>query len=339
MHERNIIHLCCSHFINDAQVLNVIDQYVKEYAKGITVYNNPYTIKYDFSDSQCERMYKYEGHGHPFSIVLRLLCEGDIMIINEELLQIVKQIAETPNKDIVDIRNVIRYFHSDLEVAKYIRRPSDLYLILQMFKNTYINLRSATAIIVLCQNCEQILRIEDGGYMHFVHQSLLNKCVDLQHCLSIRTESIRDFKCTKCKTKNCVYNHLIFNDNHIFIVEFSQYPTPPIFNTGMNVQLKVPINGGQDDLHSTRNTSYFLKYIVVFKYTDPPHPPLAFAGHYELIMFKNNKWFYFANKDNDDGNIAMKIFEMSLDEILATRFYVTQLVYIKQDSVGFIDIC
>lgn len=256
-----------------------------------------------------------------------------LMIIDEELMQIVKQIAETPNKDIADIRDIIRYFHSDVEVARHIRHPTDLDLMLQILTNKYISLRSAKTHNILCQNCEYTRLKQDGGYMHFVYPRHLDKCVDLQHFLSIRSECIQDAKCTQCNTKNCVYNHLKFNDNHLFIIEFFIYSRPPIFNKSMNVQLKIPINGGQDDIHLTRNNTYFLKYIVVFEYNDD-QPPYAYAGHYELIMFKNGKWFYFANKDNDEGTVVMKIFEMSLDEVLASRFYVTHLVYIKQESIG-----
>ena len=35
-HERNIIHLCCSRMINDPNILYIIEEYLKEYVKGIT---------------------------------------------------------------------------------------------------------------------------------------------------------------------------------------------------------------------------------------------------------------------------------------------------------------
>ena len=122
----------------------MIDQYVKEYAKGITVYNNPYTVEYDYGYSPCERMYKYGGHGHPLSIVVRLLCEDDIKIADKELKHIINNVRETPNKDIADIRHIIQYFHRDVNVAKHIRRPSNFDLMLEILTKKHIGLESTT---------------------------------------------------------------------------------------------------------------------------------------------------------------------------------------------------
>ena len=333
VHERNIIRLCYSKVIRKSNILDMIETYLKEYPLGITMYNNPYTTEYDFSSSpQYERLYKYD-HGHPFSIVIRLLCEGDIMIIDEALMQIVKQISETRNKDIADFGNIIRYFHSDAQAIKHIHYDTTLYEILQILTNIYINLRSIEIHNIQCQKCKRILRKQDGRFMHFVNQNDLERCISLQHFLSIQhSKCVQDVMCEKCNSR-CVYNHLSFNDSHLFIIEFRKYPKPPRFNTSMNAQLKVPIVSiNEDKKHINRITTYFLKYIIVINYDDFLSPYVC-IGDYELIMLKYDKWFYFANRENDDGELVMKIFEMSLDEIISTRFYVTHLIYVKQESI------
>ena len=100
LHESNMIRLYCSRVIYDSNILDIIDGFLKEYAKGLNVYNNPYTPEYYLKYSTCQQLYKYDGHGHPFSIIIRLLCEGDITIIDDKLKQIVKQIIFCLNTEL-----------------------------------------------------------------------------------------------------------------------------------------------------------------------------------------------------------------------------------------------
>tara|TARA_Y100000389_G_scaffold150649_1_gene150227 strand:+ start:583 stop:1422 length:840 start_codon:yes stop_codon:yes gene_type:complete len=186
INEMNIIKLCFNKKATK-NVLKYISQYLKTYNCGLSIHNNPYTDKY-YEKTKKQKIYYYNGHGHPFSIMIRILCGGDIIIKDKMFKKHLKKIKETANIYVADISEIIRYVtYTYDDLKEEIKKPGDFLTLYYMLNKSIIKANKVeTTYRCMCAGCtytypyhngnfslSRDIRIENGN-SHYVNKYSIN---------------------------------------------------------------------------------------------------------------------------------------------------------------------
>lgn len=312
INSKNIIKLCFNKKLYDNNILNNILTYINKYATGFALFDDVF-----YKTSLNKKLHHNKG-GHPFELILRILCElKDIINSKNNIFnEFIKNIHNTYNYNKININGCLLYINNKFPriVRHFLSKPADfselLYVIDQyILKNKLNKLTSTYTKTVVC-NCnykidsDLIIATND---IYPLNISLLNLIKKESNFIEVNDTII---KCNKCGSNDIYYKQIInckkiinfnfrrFSLNKNWKVEILSYPID------FSETLKLPFFVCDNN----KLTIYNLKFIICY-----------IDRQYSIIIKKDYLWFHY-HKDY--------IIEVTFNYILENSIYITGLIYI-----------
>ena len=302
------IKLCFYKKLYDENIVNNILKYVNKYATGFALFDDIF-----YKTLSNKKLYHNKG-GHPFELILRILCElKDINHKNNLFNVFINYIKNTPNYNKININGCLLYINNIYPeiIEEYLDKPTDFLELLnvidkKIYNNKINKLTSTYTKSIICNNCNYNIDnlIMPTNYIYPVNISLLDLIKKESHFTEYNNI------CNKCRS-NDIYYKKIINCNKFIILNMQRF----ILNINMQIEILTYSIDFQEKLklpffvcNNNKQTIYNLKFIICY-----------IGKKYSIIIKKKNKWYHYY-KDY--------ILEVTFNYILKNSIYITSLFYI-----------